>query len=175
MDQNSYSIKEFRGYLVSEGLAKSENFTGCTEEEIQHLMDVQQVEKIPKLYYDFLILMGKRPYPLMVGTDWSYKHLLEIKEWSIELIQEEGEDPSLLDDALVIAMHQGYMMYYIPFISMVSEDPPVWVYVEKEAPKMIALTFREFLLQVVDMERHWLKRKLTTVERLTLNVKNEEQ
>lgn len=150
---NGFSIAAFRDRLVAEGLAGPGDFAGCSDEEIAAVVRAQRVIALPALYRDFLAVMGKRPYPLMQGTDWAYRDLLELRQDAAELLDENDADQSTLDDALVIAMHQGYVLYYIPRASTAPPDPPVWTYVEGEEPSESFGTFREFLVSLADMRR----------------------
>jgi hypothetical protein len=153
MIRDGFSITEFRDHLVAEGLAAAGDFAGCSEGEIQHVMRAQLVLGVPALYRDFLSVMGRRPFPLMQGTDWAYSDLVELKQDSVELLEENDLDPAMLDDALVIAMHQGYVIYYIPSASTAPADPPVWTYAEGGRPTASFGTFREFLRSLEEMRR----------------------
>lgn len=153
MSGGGFSVVEFRDRVVGEGLAAAGDFVGCSDEEIAAVVRAQRVVALPALYRDFLAVMGKRPYPLMQGTDWAYQDLLELRQDAAELLDENDVDQSMLDDALVIAMHQGYVLYYIPGASTAPPDPPVWTYVEGEEPSASFGTFREFLVSLEDMRR----------------------
>ncbi|MFI0404525.1 SMI1/KNR4 family protein [Actinomadura sp. 3N508] len=153
MSQGGFSVAEFRDRLVAQGLAAADDFLGCSDEEIAAVVRAQRVIGLPALYRDFLAVMGKRPYPLMQGTDWAYRDLLELRQDAADLLDENGLDQAMLDDALVIAMHQGYVLYYIPHASTAPPDPPVWTYVEGEEPSQSFATFREFLVSLEEMRR----------------------
>ncbi|GAA2423122.1 hypothetical protein GCM10010191_38800 [Actinomadura vinacea] len=170
MIRDGFSIAEFRDHLVAEGLAAAGDFAGCAEAEIHGVLRAQLVLGVPALYRDFLAVMGKRPYPLMQGTDWTYDDLLELKRDSADLLRENDADPALLDDALVIAMHQGYVFYFIPAASAAPADPPVWTYTEGEQPVRAFGTFREFLVSLERMRRRELSayRELEASGRFTM-------
>ncbi|REE97120.1 SMI1/KNR4 family protein [Thermomonospora umbrina] len=170
MDLNRFSIEEFHGYIVERGLVRRGDQTGCSDEEIAHLARTQGVQRIPALYRDFLRVMGKSPYPLMTGTTWAYEDLLRIKQSSLELLEDDGADPAILDDALVIAMHQGYVVYYIPGASTASDDPGVWTYVEEEQPTNPWPTFRRFLWSLAEMrgEELGIYKELEATGRFTM-------
>ena len=153
MSDDGFSVARFRDRLVAEGLADARDLLGCSDEEIGAVVRAQRVIALPALYRDFLAVMGKRPYPLMQGTDWAYQDLLELRQDAAELLQENDVDEAVLDDALVIAMHQGYVLYYIPHASTAPADPPVWTYVEGEEPRQSFGTFREFLVSLEVMRR----------------------
>ncbi|WUI01182.1 hypothetical protein OHR68_04990 [Spirillospora sp. NBC_00431] len=153
MNSAQFSVVEFRDRLVAAGLAGADDFVGCTDEEITAVVRAQRVIGLPALYRDFLAVMGKRPYPLMTGTDWAYQDLLGLRQDAAELLDENDADQAMLDDALVIAMHQGYVVYYIPHASTAPADPPVWTYVEGEEPAERFATFRAFLLSLEEMRR----------------------
>lgn len=153
MNGDGFSVVQFRDRLLAQGLAGPGDFLGCSDEEIAAVVRAQRVVALPALYRDFLAVMGKRPYPLMQGTDWAYRDLLELRQDAAELLTENDLDPSMLDDALVIAMHQGYVLYYIPHASTAPADPPVWTYVEGEEPSESFPTFRAFLVSLENMRR----------------------
>lgn len=153
MNRDAFSVGRFRERVLAEGLAGPGDFLGCSDEEIAAVVRAQGVVALPALYRDFLSVMGKRPYPLMQGTDWAYRDLLELRQDAAELLAENDLDQSMLDDALVIAMHQGYVLYYIPHASTAPEDPPVWTYVEGGEPSESFATFSEFLVSLEDMRR----------------------
>lgn len=148
MNRDTFSITEFRDHLLRECLVGDGQLLGCTPDEIRQVARAQRVVKLPALYEEFLAVMGKNPYPLMWGTDWAYEDLLELKQDAVQLLRENDVDPGFLDDAVVIAMHQGYVFYYIPSASTAPADPPVWTYIEAEEPVLSFPTFRDFLLSL---------------------------
>jgi len=150
MDPNRFSLPEYRNHLLERRLIRRRDQAGCTDAEIEQVMRAQRLTRLPALYRDFLKVMGKSPYPLMTGTDWSLHDLLEIKDAAQELLREDGADPAILEDALVMAMHQGYIVLYIPQAELAPDDPEVWLYEEQGQPRRQWPSFRRFLLSIAE-------------------------
>jgi hypothetical protein len=141
-------VEEFAGRLESAGLIPAGLRPGCTPGEIDEIMQAQQVATLPALYRDFLTTVGRNPTSigLMVGSDWSARDLLTLKQDAEGLLAGDRVDAAFLAGSMVIQMHQGYAFLYLPAESMNVDNPPVWTYSEEElTPHGAYRSFTDFL------------------------------
>ncbi|MBN1181926.1 MAG: SMI1/KNR4 family protein [Bacteroidales bacterium] len=105
----------------------------CTDNQIRSLENQYNV-KLPKTYIEFL--KGKYPEidPLLVGSDFEYRYLKELKKWANELLKENGNPFELKENDYVFLMHQGYQFMYFSCGDQL-DDPPVYYYREGELEK----------------------------------------
>lgn len=137
--------------LSQSGLASPSELCGCTNEEIANL-ESQSSVNLPSTFRTFLSLMGKRAGEFLVGTDWTFSQLPELKERAQGLLEECGLKTAVLPaTAFVFAMHQGYQFLF--FDSVAGDDPPVFLFLEGEdGPQQVFSSFSQWLLQCVDDE-----------------------
>lgn len=150
LDPQRFTIAEYRDHVRARRQVRPGELAGCSPGEIDNLMYVQRVGRVPWLYREFLGTIGKNPKPLMPTVDWSYSDLLQAKAEVIEDLRSDGVDTSFLDDALVIGLGSGYFIFYIPETSTAPDDPPVWTTTDGSDQKQLYATFREFLLSIAD-------------------------
>jgi len=102
----------------------------CTGSQIEDL-EVKYNVKLPKEYIEFL--KGKYPeiQPLLVGSDYDYRYLTELKKWANEILKENGNPFKLEKNDFVFLMHQGYQFMFFT-CSDDLDDPPVYYYLEGE-------------------------------------------
>ncbi|MEW8521512.1 MAG: SMI1/KNR4 family protein [Candidatus Thiodiazotropha endolucinida] len=117
----------FKGHLIDAGLAEQNEITGCVESEIKRIEEIAGC-KLPLEYEKFLENLGKSGGKFLQGTDVFFDSILEIQEWAVELLEEEGKKNILPRNAFIIFMHQGYEFGY--FLLGESEDPEVFFYSE---------------------------------------------
>lgn len=96
------------------------NAHGCTTEEILALMHRHNVT-LPESYVTFLHEMGRGAVGFLSGTDWEFPILDNLQIAAKKLFDEPHLPPPALG-SFAIALHQGYMLYYI------NEDGSVWYY-----------------------------------------------
>jgi DNA repair exonuclease SbcCD nuclease subunit len=97
--------------------------------------DISKIElefnaSLPKVYKQFLQLMGSSAGVYMQGSSVFYNELLSLKEWANELLVENNMQP-LPDNAFVFWMHQGYQIAYFNLND--GDDPPVYYFTEGQA------------------------------------------
>ena len=85
-------IEKMKAIMIQKGLATSDQLVGCTSEEIQAAMDAQNVIRIPKLYEDFLLAMGKDAGKLWEhGGAYTYPEIEQFKEWAKHLLKTDRD------------------------------------------------------------------------------------
>ena len=132
-----------RGQLLSLGLARNENMVGCSEDEIDQL-EAECHLNLPIAYREFLIACGHGGGKFQVGTDWTYPELLELQATGRFLMQQNVPSVEFPLNAFVFSSHQGYQFLY--FHCGVSEDPPVYYFLENETgPSKVVPTFTSWL------------------------------
>ncbi|WUI01181.1 hypothetical protein OHR68_04985 [Spirillospora sp. NBC_00431] len=154
LDPRRFTPVEYREHVRTIRQVGPGELAGCSAGEVDTLMYVQQVGRVPWLYREFLLAMGKNPRPLLPTVDWSYPDLLQIKAEVIEDLRSDGVDTAFLDDALVIGLGSGSFIFYIPGASTAPDDPPVWTTTDGSDRKRIHATFREFLLSIAGSTGH---------------------
>lgn len=107
-------------YLVEAG-SPGDRFAGCTSAEIEAIRLDQGVPLVPRDYARFLEMVGREAGLLLRGTDAFYPEILGIKRDAQELLEGGGSGLRLEPESLVIAMHQGYQVFWF---QSVREDAP---------------------------------------------------
>lgn len=133
----SAEIEEFVRELVGSGLAAADEIKGCSEAEIRSLQAAVGL-KLPQFYCDFMRRMGKRAGSLLLGTDFFWGRIRELRGFADEILIESQADFSLPKDAHVFLMHQGYVFEYF-ITDGVTDDPPVFQYIENQKhPQLVS-------------------------------------
>ena len=88
----------------------------------------QQVSRLPSAYISFLKRIGRGAGNLLVGTDAFFPRIIGLKAAAIELFAEDSAPVHLNPDVLVIAMHQGYQVFWFPTVML--DDPMVLMFQE---------------------------------------------
>lgn len=149
------SIQQLASAIVSSGIARPGELTGCTPEEIASLERKFGI-KLPELYRDWLRTMGRSAGHYLQGSDAFYPALLELRDWATELLAENGNPFSLADDAFVFLMHQGYQFLYFRTGSQ-NPDPPVMYYFEGKPQSQAWPNISGYFQQVLEDHRKALK------------------
>lgn len=100
---------------------------GCSLEEIEFLENKYQV-KLPYFYKVFLEYFGKDASTYNVGSDFTYKWLIDMQEHADELL-EENRLPCLDNNSFVFFMHQGYQFCFFN-CDETTDDPIVYYFNE---------------------------------------------
>ena len=136
--------------LCSSKIASADVACRCTIDEIQQIENALKI-RLPSAYREFLSLCGKGAGDFLVGTDWTYPSVLSLNQSASQLLHECGDHLKLSPSDYVFAMHQGYQFLF--FDSQVSDDPPVFVFVEGEDSSLLVFdSFSNWFLQCVEDE-----------------------
>jgi hypothetical protein len=76
----------------------------------------------------YLKRIGRGAGPLLRGTDAFFPQILGLKPDARDLFKETNSGMELGPDAFVIAMHQGYQVFWFP--TVMEDDPIVLMYQE---------------------------------------------
>lgn len=112
------TIQEIGNKLIEQGNI----LMGCSESEISQLESYYNI-KFPKIYLEFLALMGKGAGRYMSGSSCFFDELTNLKDWANELIVDNGFQP-VPNGAFVFWMHQGYQFAF--FRLSENDDPKVY-------------------------------------------------
>ena len=149
--------------MVGTGYARPDELLGCTPEEVARI-EARFGLRLPRIYREFLLAMGRGAGRFFRGTDVFSPAVLELRQWAEELLEECGRPCALPDDAFVFLMHQGYQFGYFR-TGGGEDDPPLYRYVECDpAPVQNARSFSEMLR--AELESH-----IATWERLSPDAK----
>lgn len=136
--------------LVDENLVSAQTFVGCTTEEIASLERLHRV-RLPKVYREFLLKMGKSAGSFLQGTDFLFKDLRRLREQAEILLSDTASPLKLNESDFVFAVHQGYQFLFFPIGG--SEDPAVFHYEEgDESAARVFDHFSDWLLTAVQDE-----------------------
>lgn len=125
------TIEEFKNKLMTLGIAQEGDFRGCTEDEIQLLMDNQRVQRLPALYYELLRSMGKSAGHFEHDISFFFYDLFGKKEVALASAKNLGWD--LPDDAFVFSVYDNRVFLY--FRTIEGDDPPVYIFCNEDNSK----------------------------------------
>ena len=138
------------------GLVQPDELVGCTASEISKFEQELGIS-LPKAYQEFLLEMGHGAGQFLRGSDCFFKHLPYLREWAIDLLEENNFPQPLPNDAFVFFMHQGYQFSF--FILSEGDDPPIYSYCEGENTIKFTKSnakFSEFMKQEVEIHKEYL-------------------
>ena len=144
--------KFLREKVIAANRGTPTSFHGCTSEQIERLLIAQGVGCLPKVYIEFMEVMGHQAgNGFLIGEDYYYKIVIRMKQLAQEAIDDLADyDPSqafhLPDDVFVFFGHHGIQYYYFHTTDC-NDDPPVFLWFEGRGnPKQVANTLSEFFL-----------------------------
>lgn len=140
------NISELTEYLERRGC----HLSGCSEKQIIKIEEFYNI-KLPAIYIEFLLIMGKNAGKFMRGSSAFYNEIFDIRDGSIELLY-ENDFKELPDNTFVFWMHQGYQFAF--FYLNQGDNPPVYYYFEGETKddfEFKASSFTDFLVSQLDL------------------------
>lgn len=151
-------LDQFQRRLIQLGFVSASELKPCDESEVAAL-EAQLGLRFPAAYREYLLLMGHGAGMFLAGSNCFYEDVVQIQQWGRELLEDNGVEQRLPDDALVVWMHQGYQFAWLR--SSEGEDPPVYYYHEAK-PETFSLpqdaaSFSGFLLQYLENDAEILR------------------
>ncbi|WP_324728514.1 SMI1/KNR4 family protein [Lysinibacillus fusiformis] len=122
----------------------------CSKDDLSKLVKLSPTRTLPKTYLDFMNKAGNG-IEFLVGTNYSMKYIFDLKEWAIELLEENNFTKKLTDNQFIFMMHQGYMFWF--FYVNDEDDPAVYCYdesVEIDDFNKVSDTLSDFLISLSD-------------------------
>ncbi|WP_340014390.1 SMI1/KNR4 family protein [Paenibacillus sp. FSL K6-1318] len=122
----------------------------CNEDDILKLKNLSPTKELPLTYLRFMYKSGNG-IEFLAGTDYTMKYILELKEFAVELLDENNFSEKLTDNQFVFMMHQGYMFWYFNLDE--GDNPAVYLYDESldlTKFKKVSDTLSEFLISLYD-------------------------
>lgn len=122
----------------------------CSKDDISKLVKLSPIQTLPKVYLNFMNKAGNG-IEFLVGTDYSIKYIFDLKEWAIELLEENNFIKKLTDNQFIFMMHQGYMFWFFNLND--GDDPTVYCYdesVELDDFNKVSDTLSDFLISLYD-------------------------
>lgn len=138
-------------------LVSPNEFSPSNQDEVIWL-EQQLGISLPKAYQEFLLWLGHGAGQFLRGSDCFFKHLLDLQEWAVELLQENNFPEPLPEDAFVFLMHQGYQFSF--FRLSEGDDPPTYSYCEGTNQTSFIRSherFSDFLAIEVEIHAKYLK------------------
>ncbi len=146
-------ITDHRKWVIEQmlilGRGDRKLFRGCLPVEIDLLMEVQSVNRLPQVYVELLTLVGKSVLiELVFWSDSSqFENLFELKDRATSVFNEFGF--TLPSDAFVFYDHQGeHIMYFHTNNS--SDDPPIYHYVDSQSVSRLSESMTDLISENVE-------------------------
>ena len=144
-------LDKIKQQLQQLGLVKPDEFVGCTTDELNRLEEELGIS-LPKSYQEFMLWMGNGAGQFLRGSDCFFQHISYLREWAIELLEENNFPEALPDDAFIFFMHQGYQFSF--FRLSEGDEPPIYYYCEGENKTSFTNShkkFSDFLVKEIDI------------------------
>ncbi|MFG3433522.1 SMI1/KNR4 family protein [Lysinibacillus fusiformis] len=122
----------------------------CSKDDLSKLVKLSPTRTLPKTYLDFMNKAGNG-IEFLVGTNYSMKYIFDLKQWAIELLEENNFTKKLTDYQFIFMMHQGYMFWF--FYVNDEDDPAVYCYdesAELDDFNKVSDTLSDFLISLSD-------------------------
>lgn len=120
-------LDKVKNQLIELKLVRQDELLGCTRDDVIAIEQKLGIS-LPRAYQEFLLSMGHSAGQFLRGSDCFFKHLPQLQEWGVELLQENNFAESLPEDAFIFFMHQGYQFSF--FLVSEGADPPTYSYCE---------------------------------------------
>lgn len=136
-----------------------DDFTGCSQAEIDTLMEPQGVTFLPETYCQFMMEMGKSAKQLFTrDSEHTCKYSGENKADAIEILTENNSSLQLPSDVFVFITYEvvGFAYFHT---QPENDNPPVYSYYRGGLEfKLEANSFTEFLFAKVERRAEHLSR-----------------
>lgn len=132
------TVEEFLQWLSAHAEDPPE---GCSEQDLQHLLQAQGASRLPPAYEAFMRVCGRSCDPFLRGTVIEYPLVTEAKAFMEEALREDRDRFELASEALVFTSHQGYQYWYFPDV----RRDEVWDWLEGREPRPFFTRFQEWL------------------------------
>lgn len=137
-----------------------------TEEQMEKLCSSIKGKNLPKAYIEFMSAMGNGTEGrdgyrdgFMDGEDCFMDRIFELKQWGVELLEENESKNLLTDDDFVFWMSQGCTFCFFKLTE--GDNPPVYFYNESGEDRFIKIadSLIEFLINYLEHNRNTFKEK----------------
>ena len=120
--------RQLKEALINEGLRLPDAFKGCSDEEIQQLMQAQNVKRLPEQFIEYLEVMGHGGISeIFISDDADYHSMLYLKESLLNEIESDNPKFVLPDNAFVFFGHHDVQFNY--FLTENNDDPSVYSFI----------------------------------------------
>jgi len=139
--------------LINEG-RPPELFKGCTNEEIQQVMKVQNVKRLPSTFVEYLQIMGHGGIAeILLGDSADFNSMLYLKESLIDQVESYSPNFTLPNNVFVFFGHQDVEFRYF-LTDNSDDDPPVFMHIiDDDDAKVVAQSFTEYLETMLNLFR----------------------
>lgn len=145
-------IIDIANKLIKDGI----KLIPASHDEIEILTKLTPTQKLPIEYVSFLELMGKNtPNGFLRGHSCFIAELPFLKDWTIELLEENKFTQKLSELDFIFWMSQGYQFAF--FKLNTNNDPPIYYYREGSGQKnfvKITESFTEFILRIYQKDKY---------------------
>ncbi len=135
-------------------LAMSEKMIGASEKEIEEVINLSPLKKLPQDYLDFLSKMGKF-VSFLNGHSCFIRELPLLRQWASELLSENNFSQELSNKDFVFWMSQGYQFAFFRQSKNELDIYEIYYYIEgqKEFIK-IADNLYDFLYRMLTKDKY---------------------
>ena len=141
-------INDIRNELLRKELATESSLVGVSVEDINRI-EKQASVLLPRAYKDFLISFGKKAGFFASDVVFFYSEILDLREELNEMIEEEGLDFEVPENAFVFSGYQGFQYHY--FICDGRGDPEIYRIMDGgESTQKVAESFSGYLKSMVN-------------------------
>lgn len=132
-------------------LAARRGARGCTQDEIAQV-EADQGVRLPAAYRELLAALGRDTGGLAVGSDLTFPGILGARADAVELFEENEVGHLLPASAVVVMIHQGYVVDFVDTAD--GQDPPVREWGEgQDDPQVTTVVAPDLLTWALHHER----------------------
>lgn len=107
-------------------------FIGCSQEEIEEIMQAQGVKRLPRIYKEFLEVHGKKGVFLTSSSAWNCEDLKTLKQAVIDDLKMNNFPLAIPDDAFVFySNYAGRIFYFLT--DHEKDDCPVYLLADDDS------------------------------------------
>lgn len=136
----------FKEKIISVGLDINRPILGLSDEEIEEVEECQAV-KLPVRYKLFLKECGRSAGRLLYDVDFLFPVIRDLKQKLEDVIEEDGADFHLPDNAFVFAAYQGAQYHY--FVCD-QDDPPTFRVYDDGTVEPGAGSFSQYMEETIE-------------------------
>jgi len=108
--------------------------SGASDQDVEELLSLWGVPRLPSAYVYFLKSMGRKAGRLLEGTDAFFPRIKQMPSFIADFLPENEGSWRPPEESLIFAMHQGYQVYYMEDVAL--NDPPIALYMEGDPKPM---------------------------------------
>ncbi|MGF6889653.1 hypothetical protein ABIA39_009114 [Nocardia sp. GAS34] len=109
-------IEAVRDAMISSGFTTSDTFEGCSQDEINAVIEAAGSVELPGDYLAFLQVFGRHAGTLFRGSHVCYPEPLTARDAAVD-VASDPEETLTLENRFFFGHHQGYEVYFFEHAS----------------------------------------------------------